>query len=159
MDLPELLVRRVDEVVSLSYYRLVVVVPRMHGRAAILREVVDKAGWSYINVSLQLSSHLLELSERQRSLHAPVLLREIIERTAAQAVLLDHLELLFDATLKQDPLRCLQGAARNSTIVAVWPGTLQRGHLLYATPGHPEHRRYLASGLLVVDAASVEASS
>ena len=35
--------------------------------------------------------------------------------------------LLFDARLKQDPLRCLQGLSRNRTVVAAWTGTCARG--------------------------------
>jgi hypothetical protein len=55
-------------------------------------------------------------------------------------VLLDNLELLFDISLKLDPLRCLQDLARDKTIVAAWNGTVTAGHLTYATPDHPEYR-------------------
>ena len=57
-------------------------------------------------------------------------------------VLLDNIEILFDAALKQDPLRLLQGVSRNRTIVAAWNGTLENRYLTYASPEHPEHRRY-----------------
>ena len=39
---------------------------------------------------------------------------------------------------------------RNRTVVAAWNGTLDNGHLLYATPGHPEYRHYPARDLVVV---------
>ena len=38
-------------------------------------------------------------------------------------MLLDHLEILFDPALEQDPLRLLQGVSRDRTVVAAWPGT------------------------------------
>jgi hypothetical protein len=67
-----------------------------------------------------------------------------------QAVLLDNLELLFDVSLRLDPLRCLQDLARDTTIVAAWNGTVTAGHLTYATPGHPEYRRYALEDLVIV---------
>jgi len=93
---------------------------------------------------------MLELTQRQRQLQGARLLVDIVGRTPEQAVLLDHLELLFDVSLKLDPLRCLQDLARNTTIVAAWSGTLSAGHLTYATPEHPEYRRYAPAGLTVV---------
>jgi hypothetical protein len=65
-------------------------------------------------------------------------------------VLLDNLEILFDVSLKLDPLRCLQDLARDTTIVAAWDGTVTAGYLTYATPDHPEYRRYALEDLVVV---------
>ena len=64
-------------------------------------------------------------------------------------VLLDNTELLFDPTLKQDPLVLMQRASRNRTIVAAWNGTLGNGYLSYAEPDHSEYRRYPRAGLVV----------
>ena len=58
--------------------------------------------------------------------------------------------MLFDSTLKQDPLRLLQHASRNRTVVAAWTGTFANGYLSYAAPDHPEYRRYGEQGLVVV---------
>ena len=84
---------------------------------------------------------MLDLTERERSLRLPDLLDEVVGRDAA-LVLLDNIELLFDAAFQHDPLRLLQGVSRNRTIVAAWNGTLENGYLSYAVPDHPEFRRY-----------------
>jgi hypothetical protein len=93
---------------------------------------------------------LLDLTERQRSLHVPRLLSEIVGRGGDQVVLLDNIELLFDVSLKQDPLRLLQGISRNRTVVAAWNGMVADRFLIYARPGHPEYRRYPIDDLVVV---------
>lgn len=103
-----------------------------------------------INVSMKLGERLLSLSIRQRPLQVGRLLKEIVEELAEGVVLLEHLEILFEKTLKQDPLRLLQGLSRSRTVVAMWSGTLEDGSLIYGVPGHPEHRRYSAKELLVV---------
>ena len=60
----------------------------------------------------------------------------------ADVILLDNIEVLFDVSLKQDPLRLLQGLSRNKTVVAAWSGSIDGEHMVYATPDHPEYRRY-----------------
>src|SRR5262249_62434896 len=101
------------------------------------------------NLNLELSRLLLDLTVRQRALHVPRLLEEIVQAQGGEVTLLDNIELLFDVHLKQDPLRCLQGLSRHRTVVAAWPdsfgpGERPPGVLAYAEPGHPELRRYPA---------------
>ena len=133
------------------YHRLVLVVaPLGAGKTAALREVAQQTGYNYVNVNLELSRCMLELTQRQRQLQVPRLLRDIIRTTHDQAVLLDNLEILFDVSLKLDPLRCLQDVARERMVVAAWNGTVTAGHLMYATPDHPEYRRYALEDLVIV---------
>jgi len=95
------------------YYRLVLVVgPAGTGKTAALQDVQEHLGASLINVNLDLSRQLLDLTERQRALQLPRLLTEITNSAAGEVVLFDNIEILFDVSLKQDPLRLLQGLSR-----------------------------------------------
>jgi ABC-type lipoprotein export system ATPase subunit len=133
------------------YHRLVLVVgPSGSGKTSLLQEVSKQTGFRYINLNLELSRALLELTERQRILRLPLLVDEIIGQTGDQVVLIDNLEILFEVSLKQDPLRLLQQISRNRTVVATWNGTMAGGYLTYAAPNHPEYRRYPAHDLLPV---------
>jgi hypothetical protein len=133
------------------YHRLVLVVgPPGSGKTTALHAAAAVTGCPVLNVSLELSRALLELTERQRILRASQELRQIIQATGAPGALLDNLELLFETSLKQDPLRCLQTVARSMTIVAAWSGRVEDAVLTYAVPGHPEYRRYPARDLLIV---------
>ena len=95
---------------------------------------------------------MLDLTAGQRPLQLRPLLEKWMETmgAASEVVLLDNTELLFDASLKQDPLPLLQGLSRNKTLVAAWTGALEGGKLRYAAAGHPEHRQYPARDLLAV---------
>jgi hypothetical protein len=98
--------------------------------------------------------------------------------SAADVVLLDNIEILFDVSLKQDPLRLLQGLSRNKTVVAAWSGEIRTEgrelrteldtsydsshitqssslYLVYATPDHPEYKRYPVRDFLVVNPEAV----
>ena len=49
------------------YHRLVLVVaPLGAGKTAALREVAQQTGYNYINVNLELSRGMLELTQRQK---------------------------------------------------------------------------------------------
>jgi len=154
-DLTERILRAIDQVVML-YHRLVLVVaPAGAGKTIALQEIAKQRTYPYLNVNLELSRVLLELTQKHRRLQLSRLLAEIIGKAGGTVVLLDNIEILFDVSLKQDLLRLLQGLARNRTIVAAWPGSVTEEHLIYAVPDHPEYRRYPRRDLvLVVDAES-----
>jgi len=96
-----------------------------------------------------LSRRMLDLTERQRALQLPRLLREIINDTDGGVVLFDNIEILFDVSLKQDPLRLLQGLSRIKTVVAAWNGSIDGDHMIYAVLDHPEYRRDRVRDFLV----------
>jgi hypothetical protein len=83
-------------------------------------------------------------------LQTPRLLADIVDRNGGPVVLLDNIEILFDVSLKHDPLRLLQGLSRNRTVVAAWNGAVTDRFLFYAQLEHPEYRRYPVDGLLIV---------
>jgi len=133
------------------YHRLVILVaPAGAGKTAALRDVHERIAAPLVNVNLELSQRMLDLTERRRALHLPSLLAEIIGALAADVILLDNVEVIFDVSLKQDPLRLLQGLSRNKTVVVAWSGSIQGKHLVYGTPDHPEYRRYPLRDLQVV---------
>ncbi|QAZ66810.1 BREX-3 system P-loop-containing protein BrxF [Solidesulfovibrio carbinolicus] len=132
------------------YHRLVLLVGEAgSGKTGVLREVAEDFGSSVVNVNLSLSSELLELTARQRSLRLPSILDQIVDQ-AQSPVVLDNLEILFDKDLQQDPLRLLQGISRNRVVVVSWHGTIDSGRLLYAETGHPEYRSYDSVDALIV---------
>jgi len=132
------------------YHRLMLVVARAGaGKTTALQAVRDGTGAPLVNVNLELSRRMLELTERQRALQVPRLLGEIVGESDGQMILLDNIEVLFDVGLKQDPLRLLQGLSRNKTVVAAWNGCIIDDSLNYAVPGHPEYRRYPVRDFLV----------
>lgn len=133
------------------YYRLVIVAaPAGAGKSAALHTVQARSTAAFINVNLELARRLLELTARQRALQTPRVLAELVQAAATELVLLDNLEVLFDVTLQQDPLRLLQRLARNTTLVVAWGGVCHDNMLTYAAPEHVEYRRYPVQDFLVV---------
>lgn len=133
------------------YHRLILVVgPPRSGKTIALQELAADDGRPLLNVNLNLSRVLLELSHRQRAVQVPRRLADLADSASSDIVLLDNIELLFSTELAQDPIRLLQGLSRNRTIVATWPGAFDGTYLTYAEPGHPEARRYTRPEAIVV---------
>ncbi|GAB4324830.1 MAG: hypothetical protein Kow0059_20620 [Candidatus Sumerlaeia bacterium] len=134
--------RKIGEVRSLHHRLILMVGPAGTGKTSALQVVSASTSVPLVNVVLDLSRRMLDLTEHGRALQLPRLLGEIVgeatgdlpaatclramhrQAPAAQAglVLLDNFEILFDVYLKQDPLRLLQGLSRNKTVPAAWNG-------------------------------------
>ena len=143
-------IKRSIQTANEMYHRLVLLVGGTGaGKTGVLRDIAEAFGSSVINVNLALSSELLDLTAKQRSLRLPGILDQIAGQ-AQSPVILDNIEILFDKDLQQDPLRLIQGISRNRTVVASWNGSMNSGRLLYAKIGHPEYRIYDLVDTLIV---------
>jgi hypothetical protein len=153
MDISLLTERLESEIEALesAYYRLVLIVGHHGaGKTHLIRAIQAKLELPLINLNLQLSKRLLELTGRQRILGIPKILEEMLAGINGKATAVDNTEILFDASLRLDPLRVLQTISRNNTIVATWNGNVYKTTLSYAAPGHPEYKRYEAHGVRIV---------
>jgi hypothetical protein len=134
-----------------QYFQLVVLAgPPRSGKTTVLQSVSQKLGCEVLNVNLELSKRMLELTRMQRPRQVERLLREVIAAAPGQAVLLDNLEILFDTSLQVEPLRLLQVSSRNRTIVASWSGSFRDSTLTYAEPGHPEFAQFKQVEAIVI---------
>lgn len=138
------------------YFRFVIVVGALgSGKTVILQSVAQTLGCSLLNVNLELSKKMIELTRVQRSRQVERLLREIIATAPGEVVLLDNLEILFDTGLEVEPLRLLQVSSRNRTIVASWNGSFRDGTLTYAEPGHPEFMQFKQIEAVIITVGAV----
>ena len=149
-------IQRIGQAAELYHRLILLVAPAGAGKTTALKDVHKRTATPLVNVNLELSRRMLDLTERQRALQLPRLLSEIVDTFVPDVVLLDNIEVLFDISLKQDPLRLLQGLSRNKTVVAAWSGSIDGEYVVYATPDHPEYKRYPLRDFLYVCASKVE---
>ena len=153
--LADKIIKKIGQAAEL-YYRLVLVVaPANTGKTAALNDVHMRTAAPLININLELSRRMLDLTERQRTLKLPRLITEIVSASETDVVLLDNIEILFDVSLKQDPLRLLQGLSRNKTVVAAWSGATDSEYMIYAAPDHQEYKRYPLRDVLIVSPETI----
>ena len=150
--LAEEILGKLEQVTTL-YNRLILLVgPSGSGKTETLREIQKQTSCPLINLNLELSRLLLDLTERQRALQVPRILSDMLNKYDNDLILLDNVELLFDVTLRIDPLKLFQKISRNKTLVVAWNGSVKNYKLLYAKPDHPEYRKYPIHELQIVSA-------
>jgi Cdc6-like AAA superfamily ATPase len=138
-----------------QYFRLVILAGLPgSGKTAALQSIGQRLGCQAVNVNLELSKRMLELTRAQRSRQVERLLKEVIAAAQGDVVLLDNLEILFDISLEVEPLRLLQVSSRNRTVVASWNGSYVEGTLTYAEPGHPEFVQFKKVDAVVIAVSS-----
>ena len=145
----EKLERLVDEVGALHSKLILIIGAPRTGKTALLRALANDRGVEVLSVGSELGHRLSAVPQKQRHLQTTTLLRELADQHATgDLLLLDNLELLFDKSLQIDPLDLLKRHAHVKRVVAVWPGELRGGRLIYADMGHPEHQDYSLVGVV-----------
>lgn len=139
----------VDEVAALHTKLVLVVGAPGCGKTSLLRSLAYNRGATPLNIGSALGSRLAAIPQKQRPLQTNTILRDLADQHAVgDLLLLDKIELLFDRTLQLDPFDLLKRHAHARRVVAVWPGELRDGRLIYAEMGHPEHQDYGLEGLV-----------
>jgi len=147
----DLILQRMNEART-QYHRLVLLVGIAGSeKTSALQAVHSRVDAPVHNVGVELSKLMLELSEKERATRLSHLLAEVTDSQQSDVVLLDNVEVLFDPSLQANPLELLKSLSKTKTVVASCPGYVEGHHLLYAKPGHPEHKRYDIDGVLVVE--------
>jgi hypothetical protein len=134
-----------------AYYKLTILAgPSGVGKTRLLNHIATGLQIPTINLSLLLSQRLLSQTRRQRALKAEEFATQVIDEHFQTGLCLDNTELLFDATLKTNPLIFLQDISRNRFIVATWNGGITGSELRYANAGHPDYFSQASSGYPVI---------
>ena len=148
--------RLVDDLAALHSKLVLLTGPPGSGKTALLRAFGDRTGAEPLNLGAELGRRLAAVPHRERQLQAGSLLREIAKpHGCGDLLLIDNIELLFDASLALNPLDLLKRQAQARRVVAVWPAAQRHSgtgpRLTYAEMGHPEYRDYGLDGLVALD--------
>ena len=142
--------RRVDETGSLNCKLVLVIGSPSTRKSGLLAELAKRRHAHVLGVGSALGRSLLSVPASRRHLQAQDLLRELADKAAVNGlVLFDSIELLFDRTLRLNPLDLLKRLAHARTVVAAWPGEFKDNRLSYAAMGHPEYQDYGIEGVVL----------
>ncbi|PMH73165.1 BREX-3 system P-loop-containing protein BrxF [Vibrio cyclitrophicus] len=95
----------------------------------------------FVNLSKELARKLVSLSirDRVRRLEGEV---ERVANDCGSSVWLTKLDVLFEPTLENDPMRLLKSIAKSQTVVAIWPGEITETSVVYSKPGKSDYKTY-----------------
>ncbi len=133
--------------VQSAYHKLVILAGSPgSGKTRLLKQLAEQLNLPVINLSLKMSEKLLSLTKRQRQLKAGEIAIDVIDEQDGRSVCLDNTELLFESTLRLNPLVFLQDISRNRLVVSSWNGTYDGKHLSFGYHGHPDFFQQAPSG-------------
>jgi hypothetical protein len=122
------------------------------GKTKLLRMLAQRLNIMPLNVGVELGHRLATAPFSERAFSTNELLRDITDSARGAApLLLDNLEVLFEPSLKINPLDIIKRLAHSRRVVAVWPGEQRDDRLVYARMGHPEYRDYTRDGVVVFE--------
>jgi len=121
---------------------LMLVGPVFSGKTQCLKEVSERINIPYVNIGVELSKKLIELSVKQQVLRVSELTAEIVSNIHSDVALVDNIEMLFNPDLKVDPIRLLLNCSRNKTLVVAFSGKQVGNSIIYAEPHHPEYGKF-----------------
>ena len=124
------------------------------GKTRLLRTLAQRLNAAPFNLGVELGHRLAATPVSERGFSANELLRELTDSARSDApLMLDNLEVLFEPSLKINPLDLIKRLAHSRRVVAVWPGEMRDDRLVYASMGHPEYRDYTRDGVVVFETA------
>jgi hypothetical protein len=127
------------------------------GKTRLLHVLAQRLKTAPVNVGVELGHCLAVTPVADRAFSANELLRGITDSVCGDApLLLDNLEVLFEPSLKINPLDLIKRLAHSRRVVAVWPGEMRDDRLVYASMGHPEYRDYTRDGVVVFETAQCQ---
>ena len=85
--LADQIMRKVKQAADLYHRLMLVVAPAGAGKTTALQDVRDRTGAPLVNVNLELSRQMLDLTERQRALQLPRLLQDIVRIDDGEMIL------------------------------------------------------------------------
>lgn len=97
---------------------------------------------SHLNISKELSSSLVNVSAGERSRFPHKWMVDTLATFQNDPVLCSTPDLLFDSSLKIDPLSLIRHVARIKKLIVLWPGEFDSNILSYAIPDHHHYRTW-----------------
>lgn len=143
---------------SLYHQLLLLVMPRRTTKYELIYASAREMGCDVVNINLELSRQLIELTHRQRKLQVGQIFEGIVEHSTVQfepfgrLAFIDNIEILFEPSLEIHILNLLQKVSRGRIVVSTWTGRLIDNSIVYAQPGHPEYKRYIVQDFFALSA-------
>ena len=121
---------------------LLLVHPQIERLQAAADELLGLYGWPRLLIGRELSDALLLVEPKRRAQKAARWLDDRLNDFKPGPLLCTDIDLLFEPSLRLDPVTLLSSASRTTRMVALWPGTHNSGALAYAVPEHAHYRTW-----------------
>ena len=114
-------------------------------------ELLATFAWPHVSLGRELSAVLLLETPQRRSHAGQRWMRARMREFSPGPVLFSGIDVLFEPTLRLDPLRLFCDLGRTTRLVDAWPGSYAQDVLAYAVPEHSDYRTWRKPDAYIVD--------
>lgn len=111
-----------------------------------LEETVARLSSTYdypcLSVDQELCAALLSTAPKHRSHAADRWTRSRLDEFAPGPIVITGITLLFDPSLRLDPLKLMRDVGKRTRMIVAWPGNYVSDVLSYAVPSHGHYRTW-----------------
>lgn len=133
------------------------VVQHLHDISEVLQSQFHLAS---VDLGAGLSEVLVGLPPDVRTRQAPIWISDTLRALQPGPIVCDNIDLLFEPSLRLDPLRMFQQCSHITRLVVLWPGEHSKGVLSYAVPQHGHYRYWThPEACILTPFASVRSST
>jgi AAA15 family ATPase/GTPase len=123
---------------------ILIVGPIGSGKSAMLKDAFSY-NFTSINLGLELSRKLMNLSKERRVLDAEEIALSIIDNKNPARLALDNMEILFEHPIQLNPLTFLKKVSQQRLTIATWNGSSESHKLCYGKNGCPTYQEFVYS--------------
>jgi len=124
----------------------------VHPDIKVLEDVskqIQTQSITQLNVSKDLSAYLMTISASERIRYAQKWFIDILTSFSNGPILCSTPDLLFEPSLKIDPLAFFRQGAKIIPLIVLWPGEYTANCLSYAIPEHHHYRTWNITDSLI----------
>jgi hypothetical protein len=100
------------------------------------------SGWEWLNLGLLVSQRLINLDKSIRKQAIVDIVKEVIQNTQSDRVVVDNIDILFSPEYSLDVIKLFIMAGNNKNLVILWEGTFKDGMITYSEPGYSDYHIY-----------------
>lgn len=108
-------------------------------RTALLRSMAEADGGVFVELGKTLSRALLDVPVPLRTASVEESFAACFAESPQKSTCLDNIEILFEPSLRINPITLIKRASRHSLLIVAWPGAISQECLLFGPSDHPAH--------------------
>ena len=123
-------------------HKLIIVVSTKNTHDSLLEKLQTIEKIDCLNLNFHLSKILIQLSKNEFNDPVEIIENLLSENSSKDIILFSNINILFDSTLKWNPMDILKKLSRNHFLIVFWEGNTNENNLQYAVQSHLEFYQY-----------------
>ena len=129
---------------------LIIVNRSVKEHETIADQIISEYRFAFVCLSKEISELLITEPRSEYAYRIVDWISKQINEPESEPVLLRDIDLLFDPSLRLDPLTLFKQLSKDKALIVLWPGNFSNNNLSYASPEHAHFRNWANPGVEII---------